>query len=177
MIEPAGSVGVRSALFRWAALFGLWILLAVQTPPSSAAALASDLAVGLFAASMAAWASLRLLPTRHGGRLRWGALLRLVARFLWQSVVAGIDVSRRAFDPRLPLRPGFVAYKAQTSPGTTRAVFGALTSLIPGTLSVGTGADGSMVYHCLDKSQPIAAGLARDEALLLRLRGKGRKNG
>jgi multicomponent Na+:H+ antiporter subunit E len=36
--------------------------------------------------------------------------VRLVGRFLWQSVVAGVDIARRVFDPRLPLNTGFVVY-------------------------------------------------------------------
>jgi multicomponent Na+:H+ antiporter subunit E len=41
---------------------------------------------------------------------------------------------------------------------------------MPGTLPVGTDADGALVYHCLDLDQPVAAALAREEALLARVR-------
>jgi multicomponent Na+:H+ antiporter subunit E len=169
MAEPTGSRPLRAALLRGTGLFGLWILLAAQTATGSGVALVVDATVGLFAAGVAAWVSLRLLPPRAQRRLRWTALARLVAGFLWQSVVAGIDVARRAFSPRLPLRPGFLIYRSQIPPGPGRAAFGALTSLVPGTLPVGTDADGAMVYHCLDQDQPIAAGLAKEERLLLRI--------
>jgi multicomponent Na+:H+ antiporter subunit F len=52
---------------------------------------------------------LRLLPPQPG-HVRLTGLLSLIPHFLWKSVVAGVDVALRAFDPRLPLRPGFVAF-------------------------------------------------------------------
>jgi hypothetical protein len=33
-----------------------------------------------------------------------------------------------------------------------------------------------MVYHCLDRDQPVAVGLAKDEALLRQGWGEGRKD-
>jgi len=150
----------RSALLRWVGLFGFWLLL------SDGAEIAADLAVGLLAAAAATWVSLRLLPPGPG-RLRTGALIRLAWRFLWQSVVAGIYVARLAFAPRLALRPGWLHYQVKIPPGPGRATFGALTGLVPGTLPVGTGPGDTLVYHCLDPSQPVAQGLAADEALLM----------
>ena len=155
----------RAALLRGAGFFGFWLLLA---RPSAFAW--ADLAVGLLAAALATWASLQLLAPGPS-RLRYGALLRLVARFLWQSLVAGLDVARRVFDPRLPIKPGYLAYPVRIPDGPRRAAFGAFTSLMPGTLPVGTDPDGSLVYHCLDLDQPIASGLARDEALVAAAQG------
>ena len=134
--------------------------------------LVADLAVGLLAAAAATWVSLRLSPPTPG-RLRFGALARFALHFVWQSVVAGVDVARRAFDPRLPLKPGYLAYPVRLPPGPARSTFGAVTSLMPGTLPVGTDVNGALVYHCLDMDQPVAANLARDEALLTRVRRGG----
>jgi len=156
-----------AALLRTAGYFGFWLLLARPLTFDWV-----DLAVGLLAAALATWASLRLLPPGPA-RLRYRALPRLVARFLWQSLVAGLDVARRVFDPRLPIEPGYLAYPVRIPDGPRRAAFGAFTSLMPGTLPVGTDRDGSLVYHCLDLEQPIAAGLARDEALVAAVQGEG----
>lgn len=164
MSEPR----TRAAWTRGGLFFGFWLLLA----GSGEGATVADLAVGVLAAALAAWASLSLLPPAPG-RLRVGALARLAAHFVWQSVVAGADVARRAFDPRLPLQPGYLAYPVRLPPGTGRAAFGAVTSLMPGTLPVGGDDAGALVYHCLDTDRPIAAGLARDEALLARVRRGG----
>ena len=160
---------VRSTLARGACLFGFWLLLAAPLS-GSLAKLIPDLAIGALAAAWATWVSLRLLPPSPG-RIRWRALAWLAVRFLWQSVVAGVDVALRAFHPRLPLLTGFLAYRVGLPPGTGRSAFGAFSSLMPGTLPVGTDSNDALVYHCLDTDQPVAAGLARDEALLTRVRG------
>jgi multicomponent Na+:H+ antiporter subunit E len=87
-----------------------------------------------------------------------------------QSIVAGIDVARRALDPRLPLRPGFVSYPVCFPPGPARNAFTSLTSLLPGTVPAGD--DGEhLVYHCLDVDQPVVAQLAAEETALSRAVG------
>ena len=132
-----------------------------------------DLAAGVLAAIAAAWVSLRLLP-RGTVRLRPIAFAALALRFMWLSVVAGWDVARRALDPRLPVRPGFVAYPVGFPPGAARNVFTALTGLLPGTVPAGDDG-GSLLYHCLDVEQPVVEQLAAEEAVLSRaLAGPGR---
>ena len=170
--ESAAPRRFRAALLRATGFYGFWLLLARPWEMVLAEAALVDLGVGLVAAVLATRVSLRLLPPAPG-RLRLGVLARLVGRFLGQSIVGGLDVARRVFDPRLPLKPGYLRYPARLHDGTQRAVFGALTSLIPGTLPVGTDRDGALIYHCLDLDQPIAEGLARDEALLTALRSDG----
>jgi multicomponent Na+:H+ antiporter subunit E len=91
----------------------------------------------------------------------------LALRFVRESVVAGADVARRALDPRLPLRPGFVAYSVCFPTGTARNAFAALTSLLPGTVPAGEESE-QLVYHCLDIDQPVVSQLAAEEAALSR---------
>ncbi len=160
----------RSALTRGIGFYGCWLLLADPRLPVTTELLA-DLAVGVPAAVAATWSSLHLLPPTVG-RMRYGALARLIWRLLSQSVVSGGDVARRALSPRLSLQPGYLTYPTRLPPGPGRAVFGALTSLMPGTLPVGTDAAGRLVYHCLDVTQPVAGSLAIDETLLLRVLGE-----
>jgi len=171
MNNPAvpGSTLIRSTLVRGAGLFGFWLLLAAPLRGSSLGALIADLVVGALASAWATWLSLRLLPPVPG-RIRLAALGRLTGSFLWQSMVGGVDVALRAFHPRMPLNPGFLAYRVGLPPGPGRSAFGALTSLMPGTLPVGTDRDDALVYHCLDLDQPVAEGLAREEALLAQVR-------
>lgn len=168
--HPRRSGQWRTALLRGSAFFGFWLLLARPAAGAWGPGAWTDLAVGLLAAALATWASMRLLAPGTG-RIRYQPLLRLAGRFLWQSLVAGIDVARRAFDPRLPLNPGYLAYPVRLPEGPQRATFGALTSLMPGTLPVGTDAEGALVYHCLDLAQPVASSLARDEALMAQILG------
>ena len=151
---------VRAAGLRGIGFLVFWVLLSGGDP--------ADLAVGIFAAGAATWASLRLLPPTNG-RLRPLALARLALRFLVQSVVAGADVARRALHPRLPLRPGFVVYPTRLPEGPARQAFASLMSLLPGSLPAGADAAGGMLIHCLDTGQPVTAQLAEEEALFGRI--------
>jgi multicomponent Na+:H+ antiporter subunit E len=136
----------------------LWIVLIGWAP--------GPLAFGIATAAVAAWVSLKLMPV-GALRIRLGATIALVPHFLWQSVVAGVDVARRALDPRLPLAPGFVVYRPQVEPGLARNVFTAYSSLLPGTVPCGEEGDG-VVYHCLDLGQPVIEQLSGEEARLAR---------
>lgn len=152
--------GERPLLGSWiargAGYFAFWVLLIGFKPV--------DLVVGVAAAAAATWTSLALLPPGEF-RLRLAGLPRYALRFLWQSVVAGVDVARRAFAPRLPLRPGLIAYPAGYPRGAKRNAFAALTSLLPGTLPVRDEAQG-LLYHCLDTGQSNVEQLAAEEAAL-----------
>lgn len=160
-------------LFRPAALraLGFLILWVVVTGGNPA-----DLIAGAVAALLASWASLHLLRPATS-RVRPGALARLVLHFLRQSVVAGVDVARRALDPRLPLNPGFVLYPVRLPPGPGRNMFTALMSLLPGTVPTGSAERGDLLIHCLDVGQPVAAQLAEEEALFARVAEDSHRDG
>jgi multicomponent Na+:H+ antiporter subunit E len=149
---------MHTAVLRGACFLALWVVLIGLDP--------LDLAVGVFAAVAATWTSLRLLPPGSHA-LRLAALPRLALRFLWQSVVAGVDVARRAFDPRLPLKTGFVVYRTRYPRGAARNAFASLTSLLPGTVPAEDDAQG-LHYHCLDVGQPVAESLAAEEEAVSR---------
>ena len=158
---------LRTAAVRGLFYFAIWIVLM----PS---AKLEDLAVGLVATIAATWASLKLLPP-SGGRLRVGALLAYLLHFLWQSILAGWDIARRALDPRLPLRPGLVSYPTALPPGRARNEFTSITSLLPGSLPVGDDAH-AIVYHCLDTAQPVVEQIAAEERALGRVFVAGDRN-
>jgi multicomponent Na+:H+ antiporter subunit E len=153
-----------AVIARLVGFLGLWFVLA---GPNLTA-----LPVGLFTVAFATWTSLRLLPPRRG-RPRFASLTILVMDFLWQSVVAGIDVARRALDPRLPLRPGFVVCPLRLQPSPAQNAFLTLASLLPGTLPTGLDENGAVLIHCLDVGQPVAAQMAAEEQLLIRALGRG----
>jgi multicomponent Na+:H+ antiporter subunit E len=135
-----------------------------------------DLPAGMAAALAAAWSSLRLLPPGTW-RPRPAALLRLASRFPRQAVVAGVDVAWRAFDPRLPLRPGIIACPLRLPRGPACDTFCTLTSLLPGTVPLGVDAGGALLVHCLDVGLSVAEQLAAEEALLMRALGVERGDG
>jgi multicomponent Na+:H+ antiporter subunit E len=150
----------RPAVVRAVGFLIVWIVLTGGNP--------ADLGAGAVAALAATWASLRLLPPSTS-RMQLSAFARLVLRFLRQSVVAGVDVARRALDPRLPLHPGFVVYPVGLPRGPARHVFTTLMSLLPGTVPTGADARSQLLVHCLDSEQPVAAQLAAEEAVFARV--------
>jgi multicomponent Na+:H+ antiporter subunit E len=158
----------RIVLIRGALLFGLWIVLMQSAQPA-------DLAVGALATIAATWASLRLLPPETG-RVRFGRLLLLVPRFLWQSFKAGVDVAGRVFAPSLPLHTGLVDYRTGFPRGQARNNFATITSLMPGTLPAGDGPD-SIEFHCLDTTEPITAQMAEEERLFAKALEPGKRHG
>jgi multicomponent Na+:H+ antiporter subunit E len=163
MTEHARAAGVR-----WAAFFCLWLAifrLEVAT-----------VLVGAVTAAAAAWASLHLLSPGTA-RLRPLALARFGLRFLRQSAIAGTDVARRALDPRLPLRPGFVRCPLRLRPGVARDGFCTLASLLPGTLPVGSDPDRALRVHCLDVGQDVAAQMSAEETAFLATLGTAAGDG
>ena len=149
MSGRGGTMALRALLF-----FGVWIVADQGAKPG-------NLLVGGLAAAAATWVSLRLLPPERG-RVCLAGLLLLLPRFLWQSLVAGVDVARRAFAPRLDLQPGFVDYRTQLPPGAARSAFELISSLMPGTVPSDEGAN-HIEFHCLDTRAPVADQLAAEE--------------
>jgi len=154
--RPDGHAPLSALLIRGLGLFVLWSVLIGIAP--------ADAVLGVIVAAVAARLSLYLLPV-GALALRPLRLLAMLPHFLWQSVVAGVDVARRAFAPRMPLRPGFITYRTRIARGARRNAFTSYTSLLPGTVPCGDdGADADgIVYHCLDVGQPIVQDLTREE--------------
>ena len=151
-----------AAATRAAQFLTFWLMISGWTP--------ADLPVGLAAVAGATSVSFSLLPPKRS-RLRLTSLATLVASFLRQSVVSGTDVAWRALNPRLKLRPGFVAFPLRWPEGGERSAFCALSSLMPGTLPTGTNQQDELLVHCLDLGQPVAANLGAEQRLFIRAIG------
>jgi multicomponent Na+:H+ antiporter subunit E len=149
MTRQAGQTGGRrgmlpiSAVRRAVVLAVIWAILT--------GAEADALVLGLAVVPLATWLSLRLLP--QGTALRPLRILALLPRFIRASIVGGVDVARRAFDPRMPINPGWVALPVALPDGG-KVALGAELSLMPGTLVAGS--DGPrLLIHLLDRDQDI----------------------
>ena len=166
-MADSGSAGfwLRLVTVRWAVLLLTWIVIAGASRPA--------LPAGVIAAGVAAWVSV-LVQRPRKQPVSPAPLLRLGGRLLVQSVVAGWDIARRAFDPALPLNPGLIRFPSRLAPGPAQAAYSTIVSMVPGTLPLGPAPDGSLLVHCLDTTLPVAAGLARDEALWVRALGGAR---
>ena len=158
----------RPAVVRALGFLVFWLILTGGNP--------ADLVAGVAAILAATWTSLRLLPP---GRSRWrpASLPRFGVRFLYQSVIAGADVARRALDPRLPLTPGLVVYPVGLSRGPARSMFTTLMSLLPGTVPTGADTRSQLLVHCLDVEQPVIAQLTAEEAVFARVSAQAPSNG
>lgn len=143
-------------LERFGLFLGLWLVLTGASPPG--------VLPGVMAAAAATLVSRRLAPPEEH-RLRLLRLLPILPRFALRSVAGGIDVARRALDPRMPLNPGWIVYPAKLPPGTPRVVLGGELSLIPGTLAAGE-EGGRLLVHCLDVDQPVLQQVADEEQRL-----------
>ena len=159
---------MKALLVRALLYFGVWVVVDQSAKPA-------NLAVGVLAALAAAWVSLRLLPPT-GGRVRLGVLLRLLPRFLWQSLRAGVDVARRAFALQVPLRPGFVDYPTGLPRGTARNAFALIASLMPGSVPSDEG-ERHIEFHALDTGQPLVEQLAAEERVYARALQPGPRDG
>jgi multicomponent Na+:H+ antiporter subunit E len=105
----------------------------------------------LIFALLAALSSLALIPPGNQRpwrqQLRGG--LRFIPFFLWQSLLGGVDVARRAFPPRLPLCPSIISYPLGLAKGWPQVFFLNTVSLLPGTLAMKLEGD-TVRIHLLD---------------------------
>ncbi|MBB4003017.1 Na+/H+ antiporter subunit E [Aurantimonas endophytica] len=163
MSTATGPRSPASLLPRGAGFLALWVVLIGATP--------KDLPVGVMAAGAAAWTSQLFWPAT--GAISPMGLLRFAIRFLPQSMVAGVDVARRAFAPGPMLVPGFVTWRTVLPDGAARRAFCAVMSLQPGKLPVAAEQDGTLLVHCLDLRGPILAEIRADEAAFRRVLREG----
>lgn len=143
---------------RFILMAGLWLVLTSGD--------AGGWLVGAAACVAAALLSARLLPPARA-TLSIGGILSLLLDFARGSVAGGFDVARRALDPRLPLRPGWIRHPLHLAAGAPRMVLGDIVSLMPGTLAAGE-ASRELLVHSLDTGQPVARDIALRERMLQR---------
>ncbi len=125
-------------------------------------------AFGAVAIPAAVWLSLALLPDRGGLRLM--PLIAMLPGFITRSVAGGVDVARRAFDPRLPLQPGWLVRPVKLSAGG-RVALGAELSLMPGTLVAGSRGT-ELLVHVLDVTEDHDGTLAAEETRFAAIMGR-----
>lgn len=131
------------AALRFVALGLVWLALSGADP--------ANLVYGVIAAAAATALSLALLPpadpsVRHWPARLWGTIV-LVAWFLQQSVIGGVDVARRAVWPTIDIAPAVVDVDVTLPEGPAQQLSLLLMNLLPG----------SMVQHVKDiDGKPVA---------------------
>ncbi|MFN7177310.1 MAG: Na+/H+ antiporter subunit E [Thermaurantiacus sp.] len=143
-------------LKRFLLFLGVWLILTSGDLEA--------LAPGTMTAAGATFLAHRLVR-RGDMQLRVLPLFALLPGFLWRSFLGGIDVARRAFDPRMPLNPGWVRYQTRLPPGASRVALGSELSLMPGTLAAGSDGD-ELLVHCLDTTADVDRMIAEEERRL-----------
>lgn len=104
-----------------------------------------------------------LLPPSQPGRVSPFGALGFAVWFAAQSLRGAVDVARRAFDPRMPLRPGFRSYTTALPAGPARIVMVNTITLLPGTLTAELNGN-RLVVHMLDTRADLAREMGAVEA-------------
>lgn len=100
----------------------------------------------------------------------WWELFRFIPFFVGRSLIGGLDVARRALDPRLPLDPAVIEYPLRVPDGFPRVVLANTVNLLPGTLTAGLKAEALQV-HVIDRQAPFFEELVAVENAVARLFG------
>jgi len=106
------------------------------------------LALGALSCFFVAWVTLRksLIDERSVlTQIHWGAWCRYNLWLVGQIVQAGIDVSRRILDPKMPISPTVDKVPADL-PELGKVIYANSITLTPGTVSINLTGDGIIVH-------------------------------
>ena len=100
----------------------------------------------------------------------WSEILRFIPFFLLHSLLGGIDVARRAFQPNMPIAPELFEYPLRLPPGLPQVLMANTVGLLPGTLSAELERN-VLTVHVLDKGTDFLAELEAVERSVARMFG------
>jgi multicomponent K+:H+ antiporter subunit E len=130
------------------ALASTWLILAGFSPAQVAAGLLFALAIPLTIAPL-----LDVLPTVRSV----SAAMMLVARVLWDIVVANVVVARLVLGRVKRLRPAFVAIPVSVTDPAAISLFMSMISITPGSVPIALSPDSRwMLVHVLDLEDEAA---------------------
>lgn len=118
-------------------------------------------AYGAVAVALATWLSLRLYPVGQPHVRAWRAAV-FAPMLLARGFLGGLDVARRALDPRLPVRPGWMRLRLRQGFAPANVLLGGVMSILPGSLAAGPD-EGTMNVHMLNAEIDASESLAREE--------------
>lgn len=75
--------------------------------------------------------------------------------FVWQLILANLDVAKRVLNPKLPLNPGFVKVKTNLEGDFAKLTLANSITLTPGTLSVDVNGDDIYIHTVDVKEKPL----------------------
>jgi multisubunit Na+/H+ antiporter MnhE subunit len=116
----------------------------------------ADLVIGYLVGSIVVWLCRNFWTERVSVR-RAGTMLRLLAEFLRELVVANLQVAWIIVQPTMPIRPAFIVLPLDLRDDLQITALANLITLTPGTLTVDVAPDRSALYvHCLAAPDPDA---------------------
>lgn len=154
MADKLTSFLVRGVLFA-----ALWWIIADGAP--------SSWWIGVPAVLLATGISVLLVPPFS--LVLW-ELLRFVPLFLVKSLMGGVDVGRRAFQPEMGITPDLVEYPLRLPPGIAAVFMSNVVSVLPGTLSAELD-EHTLTVHVFDTRKPFLQELEVIEESVARLFG------
>lgn len=83
-------------------------------------------------------------------RIRWTKIGTFLPYYLNAVIRGGLDVSRRALAPALPIAPGLLPYRIRLEAGPARVFFVNAISLLPGTFSADLDGERLSVHFLAD---------------------------
>jgi multicomponent K+:H+ antiporter subunit E len=102
-----------------------------------------------------------------------GAALGLLGVFLYDMVVANIDVARRVLGPEARIHPGYIRVPLELHDHRAIAILASIVTMTPGTLSAALESDGRVLlvhcFHLTDPEATVASIKSRYEAPLRRI--------
>ena len=115
-----------------------------------------DLLIGYVVGLVVAWVCRDFWTERV--RIRRPAdMLRLLLEFLREVVVANLQVAWIIVQPKLPIRPAFIALPLELRDDLQITALASIITLTPGTLTIDVAPDRSALYvHCLVAPDPDA---------------------
>ncbi len=101
-------------------------------------------------------ASLLLMPPISLSPL---AVLRFMPFFLWHSLRGGVDVAKKALQPKMSINPELIEYPWKLATPAPQILMVSIVSLLPGSLSVEFN-DKYLQIHVLENTDKIIAELS-----------------
>jgi Multisubunit Na+/H+ antiporter, MnhE subunit len=135
----------RAAFLLWLGLFLVWVLITWSVQ-------AQELLTGAAIAFVLTLLMRSIYPLVGGikpGIKPFFYMVAYVFIFIWQLILANIDVAKRVLSPRMPINPGIVRVKTKFKSSLAKMMLTSSITLTPGTLSLDVQGD-EVFIHWID---------------------------
>ncbi|MFT6388599.1 MAG: multicomponent Na+:H+ antiporter subunit E [Cellvibrionaceae bacterium] len=123
----------------------LWLLLSGMFMPL-------QLILGVISIAIVCYLSVNMKVLMHRGQplyFRFFYVIKYCAWLIVQILLSNIDVVKRIFNPKLPIKPLLKAVQAKQKTELGRVVFANSITLTPGTVAINIAKNGDILVHAL----------------------------